>query len=206
MYLFAVDSIEETTTNPEKGIARLMYKATFKVQEPKEFAGVPYFDYYVIGSNDDPKAAEGATWLNSIGAKRFKRLAKAVLVPITDDMDGMISAIEDQRFLGDIGQEVDDGIKDPKYKGTKRNRLNAVHAIGTQHIGITGGSDVDLEEAPAIPATLKTSAASQTGPAPTAPAPTKVAASAQVPCPYCGTPTLRSEYMAHIKSVHPEAE
>ena len=209
MYLMTVDTIEETTTNPDKGIARLMYKTVFKVVEPTQFAGVPLFEYFVIGNNDDPDAKDASTWMNSIGAKRLKRLAKSTMVPVTNDADGMIGAITGQRFVASIGQKIDDGVRDPKYAGTRRNTIESMYAVGTQAVGITGSSDLALDEAPAIPATLKTSAAEQTAVAPTAapakPA-TKAAASPTVPCPYCGTTVTRADYMTHIRATHPENE
>lgn len=209
MYLMSVDTIEETTTNPDKGIARLMYKATFKVVEPEQFAGVPLFEYFVIGNNDDPDARQAATWLNSVGAKRLKRLAKATLVPVTNDADAMVGAITGQRFVASIGQKIDDGQRDPKYAGFKRNTVEGMHAVGTQTIGITGSSDAAVDELPIVPATVKTSAAVQTAPSSggqAAKPASKAAASPTVPCPYCGTPVTRAEYMNHVRAAHPENE
>lgn len=198
VYLMSVDSIDEAFSR-EKG--SLMYKVTLVVEEPAQFAGVPQFDYYVIGNGDDPKAEQPATWLNSIGIKRFKRLTRATLVPYTSDMDELIARLTGQKFLATIEQEIDMNPKDPKYAGMKRNRIAAVNTIGTMAVGISGASDAPatLTAPPVISVQVQTGSVA-------AAKPTKVAPSATLACPYCSEPMSRAAYAQHRRDKHPDEE
>lgn len=194
VYLMAVDSIEETST---KEVGKLMYKLMYQVQEPKEYDGVPFPDYYVIGSNEDPKANEPETWKDSIGFKRFKRLARATQVPFTNDMEQLIERLCGQKFIAVISQELDQNPRDPKFANSKKNRIKETHQIGAMNPRISGGSDA-VVAAPTAPL----------APAPPAPKPAAkvTTASSTLSCPYCQETMPRAAYGDHRRAKHPEEE
>lgn len=177
-YTFEVEDLSEETS--KKGY--LMYKGTMRVVEPAEFAGTPLFEYFAIGNENDPTASEQKTWATSVGAKRLKRLFKATMITFTQDVDEMVESAKGQRFIGSVTQETDDGTRDPKFAGTKRNRLQNMYPIGTTAIG--------------KPATAPAAAA-------TKPA-TKAAPASTMSCPFCQESVTRAEYSEHVKAKHPD--
>lgn len=199
LYLCEVDDCTEEATRQG---ARLMYRTTIRVVEPPAFAGTPLYEYFVIGTPDDPSASEAETWKNSVGARRLKRLFKATMIPLSPDVDEMVETLKGQRFVAQVGQEVDDGVRDPKYKGVKRNRINGMYTVGTQRIG--AGAPASEPEAKPAPvavgqAAKPTAAAGSRG--------GKTATVAQtITCPFCSVSMPRSEYAGHRKAEHPDED
>lgn len=186
LYTLEVDDLAETTTKvKDDGTGGyLMYKATFRVAEPASFAGTQLFDYFVIGNEDDPAGDKSETWTSSIGGGRMKRLFKATLVPLTGDVDKNIEACKGQRFVASVSEETEQ--KEGPYKGTKRNRINRMYAIGTQPVDISRSNG-----------TSRPIAGASSGPS-------VATVASTVPCPYCGDSVTRTTYSAHVKSQHPE--
>lgn len=198
LYEFEVEDLTEETS--KKG--KLMYRGVFRVVQPTAFAGAPIYDYFAVGTDDDPTAQDELTWKNSIGVRRLKRLFKAAQIPMTPEIDEMVETAKGQHFVGSVSQEVDDGTRDPKYAGVKRNRIDAMYPVGTRLPGAAGSGETTAT--PAAPPRPAASAAGR-GAAPR-PAPTRATTAPTVPCPYCGEVMARAAYPAHAKSKHPDAE
>ena len=181
IYVMTVKDITEMRSRDDN---LLMYKAEFSVQEPTAYAGLPFTDYYVIGNKEDPDAQGAETWKNSIGLKRLKRLATSTLVPLGSDIDKMIESMKGQSLSVSMGQKVE--MKDGPYKGTKRNQIERMYALGAAPVWPKGA-----------PADGNTP-----GPRPAA----RMATAPTLPCPFCpsgAAPVLRTEYSQHVKDVHP---
>lgn len=200
LYEFEVEDLTEETS--KKG--KLMYRGVFRVVQPANFAGAPIYDYFAVGTDDDPTGQDDLTWKNSIGVRRLKRLFKAAQIPMTPEIDEMVETVKGQHFVGSVSQEVDDGLRDPKYAGVKRNRIDAMYPVGTR---LPGSADAAPIAAPAAVAPPRPAAtAAGRGAAAAKPAPTRASAAPTVPCPYCGEVMARAAYPAHAKSKHPDAE
>jgi len=159
----------EETASKEKGL--LMYKATLDVVEPAVLAGLSHIENFVVGNDDDPAAENEATWRGSFGARAMKRMLKCAGVPLdSGDMDEIAAAAEDQLVISVIEVEEDDGSRDPRYKGTKRNRARMWYSPGEKEPGL-----LDDAEAP-TPAPAPKSAKAPTPTAKPAPAPAAPAA------------------------------
>lgn len=194
MYVFEIESITEGASKA----GHLMYTGAFRVADG-EFTGTPLYDRFAIGTNDDPTADDPQTWVKSIGARRMKRLFKAAMpdLPLAGNIDEMIRVATQQRFVAMVNIEEDDGVKDPKYKGVKRNRIAAMYPA-TNVV------------APVAPVATKAAAPLRTvAPKPAAPKAAAQVSAPKVPtvkCGYCQAMIPRDDYVNHIDQQHPDAE
>jgi hypothetical protein len=184
LYEFEVEDLTEETSKA----GHLMYRGVFRVTSDK-FTGTPLFDYFTVGTAEDPTAADPLTWKNSFGVRRLKRLFKATQVPMSPDVDEMVEAVKQQRFVGAVSQEVDDGVRNAQYKGVKRNRIDAMYPVGAAK-----PTAVAATPAPVAP---------KAAPAAKTPARAAVKAAPTVPCPYCGEAVARNGYVQHVAEQHP---
>lgn len=182
-YLFSIDAIVE---QPSKA-GKLMYTATLRVAEG-DHEGSPLFERYVIGSDSDPNADDPQTWLSSIGSQRLKQLLKAAGTG-GGDMDQMIATAVGQHVVALVSIEIDSGKADPKYKGTKRNRLGRVYPKGGEPTRATPAA-----AAPRIPPPISGESGAK-----------RVAAQATIRCGSCMEQVPRDEYLRHVESKHPDA-
>lgn len=174
MYQMEVDDLVDTTSKA----GNRMFKATLRVSEGTG-EGTLIFDYFTVGSPDDPTAAQQATWNSSPGARRLKQLLKALMIPLAGEVSSMVEAAKGQKFVANVQQKVDAGGGDPKFAGTRKNVITAFYPLGSRATGaatpIAGGS----------------------------PSPT-VAKSLTLPCPYCGEAVAKNAYSTHVSSRHPD--
>lgn len=182
-YTLAVDEIEAT----ESKAGRYMIRVVFKVAEGS-YEGATLFDYFAIGTTEDPQAKRQDTWNQSSAARRLKRLTVACLVPF-GPVSQIIEALKNQRFSGRVVQEADRGT-DPKYAGQVRNRVAAMYALGTAPSRpIAGG---------AVPAPVN-------APSRVTHPPVAVSSASTVPCPFCGDSVARgADYATHVRERHPD--
>ena len=143
IYVMSIEDIEEKSSQQTN---KLMYSATFRVVEPEEFADMPAYDNFVIGTDDDPEAGMQETWNKSFGSRRFKQLIKMANVPQDNDIDNVIAALRDQQVVVDLQIEED---TDPqsKYHGRKQNRIRGFYQLGTRQpaVGSTKPSPAPVQ-------------------------------------------------------------
>jgi hypothetical protein len=124
-----IDAFEETNSSTGK----YMIKATFKVLEPANEAGLLYFDQFVIGSDSDLGAEDPNTWAQAVGAKIFKQVVDKAAVPRKDSVEATCIAAKGCQVLADIDIEVE--TKNEKYKGKERNRARKWFRVGERPVG-----------------------------------------------------------------------
>src|SRR5262245_11346119 len=84
-YKLVIEEIEISKTGETARTAGgKMYKARFRVAEPKKNAGAVCFDNFVVGTEDDLRAKMKETWVGSPGSKKLKRLLKRASVACID--------------------------------------------------------------------------------------------------------------------------
>src|SRR6516162_8907156 len=75
-----IDSLERGESKTKK----LMYTGAFEVVEPEDYAGLRLMEWFLIGTDEDPKAKKEKTWRNAEGGPgRLKRLLVRSGTPIT---------------------------------------------------------------------------------------------------------------------------
>lgn len=205
IYLAVGDAMEERMTQ-EAG--KLMFVPTFIIEEPKEYAGLKISDYFVIGSNDDPEAELAPTWKSSIGGKNMKRMIKGLQIPLTPDTDEIGANMVGSKVLLRIDQQVDDGKKNPDYKGTIRNRIRGYYEVGSKEIHIV--EDEAPSPAPKAATKRATKKVAQVTTSPVAEAASKPALAEPkkkvakktklnvLLCSICDEQVERSEFAAHV--------
>jgi hypothetical protein len=128
-----VKKMEATTTKgSDDKPKKLMYKLVGEVVEPESHAGLGYFNQFVIGSDDDPMADELATWQKSYGSRDLRSLSEACNVGFGDEENDetFCATLVGAEFLAKIVQKIDDGKKNPDYKGNVRNETKGFFPIG----------------------------------------------------------------------------
>jgi len=145
-YVVTIEDIEKGVSSgsgnkPQK----LMYSMTVRITEPEAYIDNPLYDNFVIGSDEDPYAQSEETWKASMGARRFKQLVKASQVPLDgvdsgmapeDQTDQIIELVREQPVVVSVDVETDDGTRDPRFKGRKRNRTTGYYPLGTRTPGV----------------------------------------------------------------------
>lgn len=132
-YALQIAQVEETETagGPEAALPAgcLMYRAQYHISEPDPYVGYPQYDYFVIGTEQDPEAQDPETWKQSIGARQLKRMFKAAQVPMSEDIDDMCATAAGQQLVAVIGQQI-------TKRGTPMNQINGYYALGEREIGV----------------------------------------------------------------------
>lgn len=194
LYVCEIESIEEKQSRSGK----LMYHGTFRVADGV-MKGSPLFEYFVIGSDDDPNADQPQTWKAAIGSRRLKAVFRAAQVPDDRDIDNRIAVAVGQRLIAAVQQETDqkktnaDGSPN-SFFGNIRNKIGAFYSTAERAAGPTAPA--------AAPAASDPSAGNKSKPL-------AKPVSEDVECPYCPSgknKVNRKEYMGHLKSEHPEVE
>lgn len=135
---------ESITAKKTKEANKLMYDPVYRIIAPKGFKGLPVFDHYVIGSDEDPAAKDPDTWKGAIGARNMKRAFKKMGLDVggTRDIDELINEAEGQELLLLVSIETQ---KKGQYKGRKQNRIDSYYAIGEHEVGIEEPDEDDDE-------------------------------------------------------------
>jgi hypothetical protein len=137
IFRVCVTSLTDVMTKEAEGkVQKVMLKLVGKVVEPKAYVGVPYFDNFVIGTNDDPEVELLETWTGSIGGKQFKRFLGKTGVVFGDeeDFDAIAAAVKDVELLATVVCKVQDKTNRDgtpnKYAGNINNNTVGYWAIG----------------------------------------------------------------------------
>jgi len=211
-----VEAIETETAGGEGSVLPagcLMYRAQYSIAEPEPYVGYPQYDYFVIGTTDDPQADDPETWKASIGARQLKRMFKAAQVPMSDDIDEMCAMAVGQQLIGVVGQQV-------TKRGTPMNQINGYYALGEREVGLehkpaAARGRVPARAPAAAPRAATPPAAPPQRPAPAArvvpgrpaappppPANPKKggAAGAMTKCAVCGDSVPRAQFAQHVQA------
>ena len=156
-----VEEIEDVKTVD----GRRMLKATCRSVAP--VPGLPHFENFVIGTEHDAAAADPNTWIASFAATRLMQICDKAGAQLPDEceVDELCEAVRGLQFDAIAVQSVDDGKKNPKYKGQVRTQLTAFFEPGTLDKGTAPGSSPAQTRPQGRPVPRATA------PAPRAPAP-----------------------------------
>ena len=122
------ESLEMVPTSTGKK----MYSMRAVVELPEDYAGMNFFENFVIGIEGDEMAENVSTWKKSIGARRLKGLLKSANVPGTSSESQITAGFPGVMFLVQASQFTE---KEGDYEGTVRNRFN-FYPIGGKATGV----------------------------------------------------------------------
>lgn len=208
MALCEIQSIDEDQSSTGK----LMYVGHFRGMEPKTIKGLMLNpENFVVGNDDDPQWQDPETV--TFGLQRLKRVMKCSGIQLGDDLDEDLHACQGQQVLIDVYQIVDDGERDPRYKGMIRNRIRDFHTPGEREIGVVDEKPTGAAKAPAKPVAAPTRERSAVA---AAAAPASKAAPKATPkatpkpddlkCSICAGVVARKDFAAHVAAHDEEDE
>ena len=109
-----IDEIVRTESKTKK----LMYQASFEVVEPDDYSGVILREWFLIGTDNDPKGKKEATWKAVEGGPgRLKRLLIRSGTTVTSDDEEWCADAEGNEVCAHVTVEKD-------QSGVDRNRIN----------------------------------------------------------------------------------
>lgn len=203
---------------------KLMYRAEFRIVEPKAFANMPKYENFVWGTDDDPNADDPETSKKSVGARRMKSMLKAAQVQFVPDMDELCAAAVGNELIIMITQKKEPetkknritGVEEPnQYAGQIRDNISAFHQLGAVETNGTQAPKAATRPAaprPAAGAAPKPLAKPAAAPKPAPKAAgggvaTKTKAAETVKCTVayddgsvCGEVVPKSQYGAHVQA------
>ena len=108
------------------------YKLQFVILEPAEVEDLVFFQSYYVGTNDDHKADDLATWkgAKNFGAKSLIKLLKAaqVALPSTpDETDDAVRRLAGQRLMVKTKNKESDG-----YENVNINKYEMIGGLAPQ--------------------------------------------------------------------------
>jgi hypothetical protein len=156
------EELEVTTTSTDK----MMFKATFTVVEPEEYANRKHFENFVVGTDENP----GGFNTKTFGAKALNRAriaAQVKPVPSPDELCDYIMAERPQLLL-----QFREPTEARKDEGYYNNTISNYFAIGDRDVGLTADRKAVSKTKPAPKPPVKKSAPKPPAPKPAAkPAP-----------------------------------
>lgn len=110
----------------------LAYSGRFRVLEPPEYKGRIVSEFFTIGTKEDKKARQEATWNRpEQGPGRLLKLLRVAGVPNSDDDDEWMEAAVGAKFLATVTTEID------RRNGAKQNRIGMYFEDGDKEfIGV----------------------------------------------------------------------
>jgi hypothetical protein len=189
VFRMVVTKAEEAETQESH---KLMFRFTSKVVEPAAYKGATFYDNFVIGTDDDPDAEQLETWQTSIGGRTFKQFVSSLGLALGDeeDSEALLAQMLNQQYLATIVQKVDDGSRDPRFKGRVRNVATRYWKLGEREPEVANGSAASPKKA----AEKKVAT------------PAKPAPSDEVTCTSCRKRVPRKDLRAHVEAHLKEAE
>lgn len=178
------EDMEATKTQAGK----LMLKGTLRTVAP--VPGLPHFENFVIGTDNDLDAHDPATWTASFAASRLMQMLDKMRVELPQEceVEELCDAARGGQFDAICVNEVDDGKKNPQYKGQVRARLTAFYEAGVLQAGAAPQAGA-RPAAPARPAAARPAAPTNRPVAPARPAPRAQPAPVQAAPPANGHDT-----------------
>ena len=200
-----------SVTESQSTTGKLMYVGLFRLSDAHaEYAGVPLYENFVIGSDQDPDAQDPETWKKSIGARRMRQCFTAGGVAPSEDVDDMLDELNADGHDVMVLNQHEISTNPRTGESGPRNKIVSFFPV----------SDDGRRPVAAATAAATAPKASPT-PLPPKPTPARaVAAGAKpapsvrpadgYPCAICkvelGTEVLipRKEYAAHLREIHPD--
>lgn len=103
---FMITDFTDQMSSEEGGkIAKKMLVGSFTALEPPEAAGMTKKDWFVIGSDTDPKATGADTVANSVGGKRLKDIFTKAQVPFHVSLASTCNSAIGAQFLAKINHK-----------------------------------------------------------------------------------------------------
>jgi len=124
----------EVFEEKESKSRKVMIIGHFRCVEPKQVKNLPYVEFFVLGTEDDPQCKDPSTFAKSVGMGRLKTLLKKAQVRLDPNLSKTLRLAEGHEVIASVTTEVDDGTRDPKYKGQIRNRVTAFFAVGERPV------------------------------------------------------------------------
>jgi hypothetical protein len=200
IFRVCVSKLEDVMTKEKEGkTQKAMLKLTGKVIEPKAYAGQPYYDNFVIGTEKDPEAELLETWVGGIGGKQFKRFLSKTGVAFGEeaDFDEIATAVKDVELLATVVTKVQDKKNkdgtDNKYGGNINNNTTGYWAIGEQEARLNDGG-----ASPVAATTTKTRVGGKVGGGKAGAVTGKPAPTTDITCSACRKRVPRGEMKAHV--------
>ena len=198
IYQLVISSLEEKVS----AAGNLMFALESVIEDPLTFGALTMRDWFVIGNEEDPLAEDPETWRKARGAQKLKRFLKGAQVQLDADMDIVCANAVDSRFLAKIVIDIDDGKKNPEYKGQQRNRMTSYFAIGTRDIGVSGNAAESPPATKPTPGKVKAKAKAKPPAAVIEKAKPKVKAKAKAgeiyKCVICNEEVPKADFRVHV--------
>lgn len=129
IYLFEIASMEDGFATTGKR----MPKARYKCIEPANFANMAFFDYYVVGTEEDATSIVAG----SMGARSLKQVFKAAQVPKGNSLSTMMANSVGNMLLIQLNKYTDTS---PEYAGTEKNKVVGCFKVGERQVGLMADS------------------------------------------------------------------
>lgn len=200
IFRVCVLKLEDVMTKEAAGkTQKAMFKLTGKVIEPKAYAGKPYYDNFVLGTEVDPDCELLETWVGGMGGQQFKRFVGKTGVAFGEeaDFDEVAAGVKDVELLATVVTQVQakknkDGT-DNKYGGRISNNTTGYWAIGEQEARLNDG-----DASPVAATTTKTRVGGKVGGGKVGAVTGKAAPTTDITCSACRKRVPRGEMKAHV--------
>jgi hypothetical protein len=115
--------------------SKYMPTVSFRVVKGQQqgVVGAPLIDYFALGTDDDPAFTDPATRTPALS--RLKKLVKKSGAKLLSNLEKQLSGLVGKSVGAEVDMQIDDGLRDPKYKGAKRNNISDYFAIGERPLG-----------------------------------------------------------------------
>ena len=108
----------------ESSNGKVMIKPTFQITQGDYEGMMLFIGNYVIGTDDDPRAADPQTWRKSFGAKQFARLVKACQLTLGGKAVDKCKQLKGRSFNAQVTETMDLN-ENSQYYGSKRDGIAA---------------------------------------------------------------------------------
>lgn len=134
--------IVKVTPKKSKDAQLFMIQVDFRITKGQYASakGMPFTEFFCLGNEDDPNFTDPST--KTFGLSRLKKVIKKSGAKVVGDLDKQVKLLVGTTIGIDIEVKIDDGKKDPKYKGQERNNARDYFAVGERPITEKKGDKV----------------------------------------------------------------
>jgi hypothetical protein len=126
-YQVGIDALEAKFSKTKH---TLMYQGTFIVQEPQEYTNYYIFDWFPLGTEEDPNAQDPELRKRSFGFQKLKGLFKALDIGLDPSLDRMCRQAEGQIVMMKMTLGKD------RETNNDRNQVSRYMALGEREPGL----------------------------------------------------------------------